>query len=63
MWYSVIRWGRAPLNALTFFKVAGLATAVYTAPKIPAHYETNEILVRAGARIRLRTSLQSDLYF
>jgi hypothetical protein len=33
MWYSVIRWGRAPLNALTFSRVAGLATAVYTAPK------------------------------
>ena len=31
MWYSSIRWGRAPLNALTSLKVAGLATAVDTA--------------------------------
>ena len=57
MWYSVIRWGRAPLNALTFLKVLGFATAVYTAIKIPAHYETNEIFVGSGAPICLRMSL------
>jgi hypothetical protein len=28
LWYSVIRWGRVPSNAQTFFKVTGLANAV-----------------------------------
>jgi hypothetical protein len=46
MWYSSIRWGSAPLNALTSLKVAGLATAVDTASQSPADHETTKGLLR-----------------
>jgi len=42
----VIRWGRAPSNALTYLKVAGLATCGLNRNLLPAHYARTQGNVR-----------------
>ena len=49
MWYPVSRWGPVPSNAPTFYKVTGLANAVYTAI-LPLPSRNNQGICPPGYR-------------
>jgi hypothetical protein len=57
MWYSVIRWGRVPLNALTFFKARACQRGL-NRNLLPAHYETTQGLVRPIEHFQAREQAQ-----